>query len=181
MAVSLVLYYYVRNVSEDNMRIIYLYGVSALLLALSFHKSRGKTKKALKKAWKSFSKIFPALLGILILVGVLLAVFDADFISRIIGDESGWIGVALSAVVGAITLIPGFIAFPTASVLIDNGAGYMQIGAFISSLMMVGMVTAPMEAEYFGKRLTLIRNLMGFVFSFIVAYVIGKVVGGLWL
>ncbi len=162
------------------MRIIYLYGVSALLLALSFRKSREKTKKALNKAWKSFSKIFPALLGILILVGVLLAVFDADFISRIIGDESGWIGVVLSAVVGAITLIPGFIAFPTASVLIDNGAGYMQIGAFISSLMMVGMVTAPMEAEYFGKRLTLIRNLMGFIFSFIVAYVIGKVVGGLW-
>lgn len=163
------------------MRIIYLYGAVAILLGLSFHKSREKTKKALKKAWKSFSKIFPALLGILILVGVILAVFDADFISRIIGEESGWMGVVLSAAVGAITLIPGFIAFPTASVLLDNGAGYMQIGAFISSLMMVGIVTAPMEAEYFGKRLTIIRNLMAFIFSFAVAYAIGKVVGVLWI
>jgi uncharacterized membrane protein YraQ (UPF0718 family) len=163
------------------MRMIYLYGLAAVLLALSFHKSKKKTKMALKKAWKSFSKIFPALLGILILVGVLLAVFDADLITKIIGEESGWIGVVLSAAVGAITLIPGFIAFPTASVLLDNGAGYMQIGAFISALMMVGIATAPMEAEYFGKRLTLVRNLMGFVFSFIVAFVIGKVVGNLWL
>jgi uncharacterized membrane protein YraQ (UPF0718 family) len=162
------------------MRMFYLYGLAALLLAWSFHKSKEKTIMALKKAWKSFSKIFPALLGILILVGVLLAIFDADFITKIIGEESGWFGVVLSAAVGAVTLIPGFIAFPTASVLLDNGAGYMQIGAFISALMMVGIATAPMEAEYFGKRLTLIRNLMGFVFSFIVAYVIGKVVGGPW-
>ncbi len=161
------------------MRVIYLYGLAAVLLSLSFYKSKEKTKMALKKAWKSFIKIFPALLGILILVGVLLAVFDADFITKIIGEESGWFGVLLSALVGAITLIPGFIAFPTASVLLDNGAGYMQIGAFISALMMVGVATAPMEVEYFGKRLTLIRNLMGFVFSFIVAFVIGKVVGGL--
>lgn len=163
------------------MRTIYLYGLTALLLGMSFSKNKKKTKMAIKKAWKSFSKIFPALLGILILVGLLLAIFDAEFITKIIGEESGWLGVLLSAIVGAITLIPGFIAFPTASVLLDNGAGYMQIGAFISALMMVGIATAPMEAEYFGKRLTLIRNLMGFVFSFIVAYVIGKVVGGLWI
>ncbi|MBK5252067.1 MAG: permease [Peptostreptococcaceae bacterium] len=102
------------------MRIIYLYGLATLLLALSFHYSKEKTKMALKKAWKSFSKIFPALLGILILVGVLLAVFDADFITKIIGEESGWFGVFLSASVGAITLIPGFIAFPTASVSVRN-------------------------------------------------------------
>ena len=52
MAVSLVLYYYVRNVSEDNMRIIYLYGVSALLLVLSFHTSMKNYKKAILKTIK---------------------------------------------------------------------------------------------------------------------------------
>lgn len=55
----------------------------------------------------------------------------------------------------------------------------MQIAAFISSLMMVGVVTAPVEIKYFGKRLTIIRNFMAFIFSLIVALIIGKVVGGL--
>ncbi len=108
-----------------------------------------------------------------------MSVFNADLISRVIGNSSGWLGVVLSAVVGAITLIPGFIAFPTAKLLVDGGAGYMQIAAFVSSLMMVGVVTAPVEVKYFGKRLTFIRNLMAFIFSLIVSLIIGKVVVGL--
>jgi hypothetical protein len=69
------------------------------------------------------------------------------------------------------------VAFPTASILLDNGAGYMQVAAFISTLMMVGIVTLPIEVKYFGKRLAIFRNLMAFFFSFIVAYIIGIVVG----
>lgn len=156
-----------------------LYIVTIVLLGLSFFKDKGKTKKALKKALKAFENILPQFLGVIVLVGIMLAVFDGSLISKIIGSESGWYGTIVSAVVGAITLIPGFIAFPTAEMLLENGAGYMQIGAFISSLMMVGIVTIPVEIKYFGKRLTLTRNILGFLFSFIVAYIIGKVAGGL--
>jgi hypothetical protein len=53
----------------------------------------------------------------------------------------------------------------------------MQIGAFVSALMMVGVVTMPVEIKYFGKRLTILRNVLAFIFSFVVAYVIGLVVG----
>ena len=51
----------------------------------------------------------------------------------------------------------------------------MQIAVFISTLMMVGVVTIPIEIKYFGKKATFIRNGMAFVFSFIVAIVIGVV------
>jgi DMSO/TMAO reductase YedYZ heme-binding membrane subunit len=94
---------------------------------------------------------------------------------KIIGKESGLTGIVLAAVVGSITLIPGFIAFPTAALLLEGGAGYMQIGVFISTLMMVGVATLPVEIQYFGKRLARYRNTLAFIFSFIVAYVIGKV------
>ena len=76
-------------------------------------------------------------------------------------------------------MIPGFVAFPTAAMLLNNGAGYMQIGAFVSTLMMVGVVTAPVEMKYFGKHLTIMRNVLSFLFSFVVAFIIGKVVGGI--
>lgn len=113
------------------------------------------------------------------LVGILLAVLNPQVISAVIGAESGWFGVILAALVGAVTLIPGFVAFPTAAMLLQNGAGYMQIGAFVSTLMMVGIVTAPVEIKYFGKKLTIARNVLAFVFSFLVAYIIGKVAGGI--
>lgn len=156
-----------------------LYGITIILLGLSFLKDRQKTKSALKKAWKAFDNILPEFMGVIMLVGLLLAVLNPQVISGIIGAESGWFGVILSAVVGAITLIPGFVAFPTAAMLLQSGAGLMQIGAFVSSLMMVGVVTMPVEMKYFGKRLTILRNVLAFLFSFIVAYIIGKVVGGI--
>jgi len=90
-----------------------------------------------------------------------------------IGSESGWFGVIIASVIGAITLIPGFIAFPLAAALLKSGAGYMQIAAFISTLMMVGVVTMPVEMKFFGKKATLIRNAEAFVFSYIVAFVMG--------
>jgi len=153
-----------------------LYVVSAALLAISFFKDKKKTKMALKKAWKSLENILPDFLVVILLVGVLLAVISPEMIIKIIGPSSGWFGVVLAAIVGAITLIPGFVAFPTAAMLLQGGAGYMQIAAFISTLMMVGVVTMPVEIKYFGKKLTIYRNILAFIFSFIVAYIIGMVV-----
>ena len=153
-----------------------LYGITILLLVISFYKNKKKTKMALKKAWKAFENILPEFLGVIMLVGVLLAVLNPQVISNMIGSNSGVFGVVIAATVGSITLIPGFVAFPTAAMLLKNGAGYMQIGAFLSTLMMVGIVTMAVEIKYFGKKLTILRNLFAFIFSFIVAYIIGRVV-----
>lgn len=154
-----------------------LYLVTIILLIISYLKNKQKTKQALKKAWKAFENILPEFLTVIMIVGVLLAVLNPQMISRIIGDNSGWFGVIISAVIGAVTLIPAFVAFPTAAMLLENGAGYMQIAAFVSTLMMVGIITIPVEIKYFGKKLSLLRNLYAFIFSFIVAFIIARVVG----
>ena len=155
---------------------IILYIITIALLCFSFYKDKKKTKMALKKAWKAFENILPEFLVVILLVGILLAVINHEMISKVIGQDSGWLGVVLSAIVGAITLIPGFVAFPTAAMLLEGGAGYMQIGAFISTLMMVGIVTMPVEIKYFGKKIAIYRNAIAFAFSFLVAYIIGLVV-----
>ncbi len=152
-----------------------LYVITALLLIVSFIKDRQKTKKALKKAWKSFENILPQILVVLLFVGVLLTVMDTETIVKVIGAQSGWLGVVIASVVGSVTLIPGFVAFPTAAMLLDGGAGYVQIAAFVSTLMMVGIVTLPVETVYFSKRLAIYRNSLAFIFSFLVAAVIGYV------
>lgn len=156
---------------------IALYGVTAALAVVSLVKNRQKTKMAFKKAWKSFESILPMFMGMIVLIGLVLAFLDTETISAIIGGSSGWLGVAVCSAVGAVALMPGLIAFPTSALLIAGGAGYMQIGAFISSLMMVGIVTVPVEVKYFGKKATIIRNVLAFAFSFLVAFVIGKVMG----
>ena len=152
-----------------------LYGLPGAGLLLSYKKDRKKTKTALKKAWKSFENIMPQFLSVLIIIGLALAVLSPETISMLLGTRSGLAGVLAAALIGSVTLIPGFVAFPLAAALLNNGAGYMQIAAFVSTLMMVGVVTVPMEIKTFGKKMTLIRNASAFVFSLIAALVIGAV------
>ena len=152
-----------------------IYLIAIVLLIVSFVKSREKTKKALLKAWKSLKNILPMLLGVILLIGLLLSIIDTKLISKIIGGESGFYGVMLASLVGSITLIPGFIAFPTAALLLTGGAGYIQIAAFVQTLMMLGIVTLPMEIKYFNKKVAILRNILSFVLSIGVAYLIGLI------
>lgn len=160
------------------MTTLILYGSALALLLLSYIKDKGKTKKALKKAWKSFENVLPQFLGIIFIIGLTLAVLKPEVISKVIGNESGIIGVIIAAVVGSVTLMPTFVAFPTADMLLQNGAGFAQVGALVSTLTLVGVVTYGLEAKYIGKKAAFYRNFIAFIFSFIVAYVIEKVVGG---
>lgn len=161
------------------MSTVLLYGMTAILLGISFYKDRKKTLQALRKAFKAVENILPEFLVVILLVGILLALMDPQLISSLIGKDSGAWGILIALIVGSITLIPGFVAFPTAAMLLQGGAGYMQIGAFISTLMMVGVVTIGVERKYFGVRLAVWRNALAFLFSIVVAMTIGLVMGEL--
>ncbi len=106
-------------------------------------------------------------------VAAILAIIDTTTISRFLGSGSGFLGILGASLVGAITLIPGFVAFPAAASLLNGGAGATQIAAFVSSLMMVGVVTLPMEMKYFGKQAALLRNGLAWVFSIAAAFFVG--------
>nr|WP_119175865.1 permease [Candidatus Cryosericum odellii]RIE06584.1 permease [Candidatus Cryosericum odellii] len=128
------------------------------------------------KGLKAFEGILSQFLIVLMLVAIVLAVFDPATISRLLGAGSGFMGIMIASLVGAITLIPGFVAFPAAAELLRNGAGVTQIAAFVSSLMMVGIVTLPLEIRYFGKKAAIGRNTLAFAFSIVAALFVGWMV-----
>ena len=152
-----------------------LYGIATIWLFVSYLKDKNNTKIALKKAWRSFENILPSVLVVLLLVGFVLTVLDSQTISKLIGEESGIMGMIIALVVGSITLIPGFVAFPLASSLLNAGAGYAQIAMFISTLMMVGLETLPLESKYFVKKLSLKRNMLALIVAIVVSCVIGVI------
>ena len=154
-----------------------LYGGTILLFIISFLKDKQKTKIALKKGWKSFENVMPQFLGLIFIIGLMLAVLKPEVISRLIGNKSGILGVIASAIVGSITMMPTFVAFPIADMLLKNGAGYAQIAALVSTLTMVGVLTFTLETKYIGRRAALYRNLLAFLFAFVVAFIIGKTMG----
>ncbi|MFL0252736.1 permease [Clostridium neuense] len=153
-----------------------LYILVFILLIMSLIKSRKKTLLAIKKAWKFFENILPLFLSILFIIGIMLAVLSPQFISKILGKQSGIVGILLAAVIGSCTVIPGFVTFPLAATLLKSGAGMPQIIMFISTSVMVGVITIPLEAKYWGKKVTYTRNFLALMFSFIIAFMMGVLI-----
>ena len=147
--------------------------IAVLLLALSAFKSRQKTLLALKIAGKTAAGILPFLLIIIVVIGFLLTFVPAHVIASLIGARAGFWGVLIASLIGSILLIPHFVAAPLAASLLHQGAGIPAIAAFVTTLVMVGIVTMPMEIELMGRKFTIWRNILSFGFALLIALIMG--------
>jgi uncharacterized membrane protein YraQ (UPF0718 family) len=154
---------------------IVLYSLAFLLLAISTMKDLGKTKKSLKIAWNTFKKMLPSVITIMVGVGILLTALNKEMISKLIGSESGILGIVIALITGSVAMIPSFIAFPLGGALLKAGAGYPQMAAFVSTIMAVGLITLPMEIKYFSRQIALKRAALSFLVCVIFTAVIGLV------
>ena len=151
----------------------YLYIIAGLALLVSFIVNREKTLSAVKIAAKRFVNILPAFLTMLILVSIVLVLIPDKAISNYLGHDNKFVGVLLGSFFGSITLLPGFIAFPLAGILLKKGVLYMVLSAFTTTLMMVGVLTYPIEKAYFGIKVTILRNVISFFIALVIAVMTG--------
>lgn len=154
---------------------IIFYSIALIFLALSWFADKKKTIKALKKAFMSLKKLLPAIIPMLLFVGIILTTVSPEVISRLIGAESGVMGILLGLGLGSVIFMPSFVTFSLGANLLDAGAGYAQVGALVSTLMAVGISSLTIELKYFDKKLTILRNLMALVASLIFVIIIGMV------
>ena len=153
------------------MQILILFSVACLVLSLAV--DQRKTFEGIKRGLKMFLNLLPALLIVLILVSVFLYLVPDKTIIKLLGAKSGVVGVAVAAAVGSIALIPAFIAFPLAKILLVKGVSYTVVAVFITTLIMVGVLTLPIEFKYFGKKAAIMRNVLSFFGAIIVGLLIG--------
>jgi uncharacterized membrane protein YraQ (UPF0718 family) len=152
-----------------------VWALAAICLIISLCKNKEKTINSLKVSLKFFRSMALLVLITIWTIGFMLAFLPPQIISKTVGPEAGFKGVILAALFGAIVLIQAFIAFPLAGSLLRQGANVSAIAAFVTTLVMVGVVTAPLEAKFFGKKFTFWRNFLSFLFALIIAFIMGEV------
>lgn len=153
---------------------VVLFMLTLAALIYSFKKDRQKTRQALKIAYNSFRNILPNMLGIIGMIGLILALVPRETIEGLFGNNSPT-GIFIISAVGSVTLIPAFIAFPLAASLLQAGASIMAVSSFITTLLMVGVIPAPMEIQYFGKKFTILRNVFSLAAALGMAVIMGVV------
>ncbi len=143
-------------------------------VVVSSFRDPARTRAALRSAGRSGLSLLPSLLALTAVVGFATAVVPATVIARLF-QAHGAVGFFLLAGLGALLTIPAPMAYPLAGSLHRMGASLPALASFITTLTMVGILTAPLEVKAFGRRFTVIRQSM----SLALALLIGALMGAL--
>lgn len=144
-----------------------------VFLAISFAKNKAKTAKALKMALNMGKGMALSIFTIIFAIGLILTLMPPAEIAIFVGKQPAFLATVASALLGTITLVPAFIAFPLVGTLVEAGVGIVPSVAFLTTLTMVGIVTFPLEKKEFGTKFTAIRNGLSFIFAIIIAVIMG--------
>ncbi len=148
---------------------------TAIAVIASLIADRRKTLAGVRRGLRMFVTLLPTLAVVLVAVSLLMAAVQPATLERWLGGGGGPVSFVVALLVGSIALIPGFVAFPLAGVLKDQGATTAVLAAFITTLLMVGVVTLPIESRFFGRRIAVWRNVLAFGGAAVVALVMAAI------
>lgn len=140
---------------------------------LSLIKKRELIFESMKISRKMMSSMMPQIVGILFLIGLIMTFIPPDVIKEYLGGSSPFKSSIIAAIIGSITLIPAFVAFPLVGSIIDMGASVTIGVSFLTTLTMVGFVTFNLEKKEFGLKFALSRNILSFIFAILIAVIMG--------
>ncbi len=115
--------------------------------------------------------ILPLFLLVMAIFAISIVIIPESFISKAIGNDSGPGGLLIAIATGSITMMPGFIAFPLCGALLNQGVPYYVLAGFSLALMNVGFVTVPIQIQYLGLKVVIVRNLIGILTALLVAVI----------
>jgi uncharacterized membrane protein YraQ (UPF0718 family) len=159
---------------------ISIYIITVFAVVVSLIADCGKTVKSLQVAGRKMLEITPAFLTMTILVSITLYLVPDETISRYLGHENKVLSLVIAYALGSITLMPGFIAFPLCGMLLEKGVSYMVLSGFSTTLMMVGVLTFPVERAYLGTKVAVLRNLIYLMIAVVVTLITGLCFGELF-
>lgn len=155
---------------------ILLWIITGGALVISLTKNKRRTLNAMKIARGMMGNMIGEIAAILFLIGLILTFIPPETIKSVLGQSDQFISTIVSAVVGSITLIPAFVAFPLVGSFVDIGAGIVPAVAFLTTLTMVGVVTFPLEKQEFGLKFAVTRNTLSFLFAVMIALAMGVLI-----
>jgi len=168
-----------QNNKRKQNYILYILGLVILGLALLSWQKGGMSLvlQGLEGGGSLLIKEIPLLVAAFLTAGLLQALLKKDSIERWLGAESGWRGLALACLGGA--LIPGgpYAYYPIAGALLNSGAGVGVLIAFLTAKNLWSVSRLPMEFALLGTKITITRYLITFLFPPLLGLVAEKLFG----
>ncbi len=127
-----------------------------------------KLKKAFAQTLKTLYFVTPMLLAVIGLVGI-FKTFVTPQTLRMFFNGHALHDMLFGTLFGGISVGQPFLSYIVGGALLDEGASLYGVTAFVLAFVTLGVVQLPMEFGIFGLRFTLVRNLLGVVFAFLLS------------
>ena len=125
-------------------------------------------KKSFFKALKSFGSTLPMLLSIVLLIGLFKTFVTAEMIATVFTGNM-LTDPLFGAGIGSISAGNPITSYIIGGELIKEDVSLFAVTAFMVAWVTVGFVQFPAEAKILGKKFAIIRNLLNFIFSILIA------------
>ena len=121
------------------------------------------------KSVKGFIFNLPMLISIILLTGLFEVFITPEMLSSLFSGHAFY-DTLIGTISGGVSVGQPFISYLIGGELLDNGMSYYAVTAFILSWVTLGVVQLPYEYSLFGGRFTLTRNLLAFIFVFLISF-----------
>ena len=144
---------------------VVMFIIALALFIIATLQGEGKNVAGLKSAWNMTLQIIPLLIFAFIIAGLVQTLLPRDLISTWVGDESGFRGILIGTVTGALTPGGPYVSLPIAAGLLRTGASIPTMVAFVTGWSLMNIARLPLEVGIMGWRFTLIHYLSVIIFA----------------
>ena len=127
-------------------------------------------KKTFFQTLNWFKELIPMLFWIIIIVAMLKQAWVFENLANYINNDFIW--VILADIFGSVSVGNTINSYIIADSFWSISDYILVITAFLISWVTVGIIQIPAESYFFGKRFTITRNIISFVFAIFGAYLV---------
>jgi len=147
--------------------------ITVLLLGVLFIFKYDAGLKAVDVVVYSFKEILLALPPIFILIGLLDVWISKETMIKLMGEDSGFKGIALSFFIGIMTIGPLYSVWPIAIVFMKKHVKFSNIIILIGASAAIRIPMFLFEISSLGYKFALVRLVLNILVVILIAYTMG--------
>ena len=132
------------------------------------HKSKGTFFQILKRSAMGFASMLPMILGVVGLVGLFQTLITPELLGSFFTGNI-YYDTLVGTLAGGVAAGQAMVSYIIGGELLKEGISMYAVSAFVLSWVTLGVVQLPLEVEVLGMRFTILRNILAFIFTIIIA------------
>jgi len=141
---------------------VLMIAVALALFGIAY--AQGVHTEGMRSGLRTFVSILPLLLAVFTIAGLVEVLVPKEKVAALLGDQTGFRGIMLGSLAGAITPGGPYVSFPIVASIYHAGAGIGTIVAYVTAWSLWAVARLPLEISIVGPRVTLVRVLSTLIF-----------------